>query len=212
MKRDDAGRMTDDGLLNLVDGHVPIGQSAGQLAAMPAAVRAFWILRNLELELTMGGLVAYFSNSAGIHANEASQALTGIGTVRSAALLTQAIPLGRGYAAAMPQRSEYEVTQPYLQLEHVERVDELGRDLYTTLYDEGFGAKPAGFLRGEIDDDLAVELRWPHSRLRDLLGTPDTRPVLNLLPGGRTHQDPRRSTAPGHLRAVNPTAQTSVGE
>ena len=161
MNRDDAGRMTDDELLNLVDDHVPIGQNADRLAAMPAAIWAFWILRNLELELTMGGLVAYFSNSAGIHANEASRALARIGMVRSAALLAEAIPLAGGYAAAMPPRSEYEVAQPFLQLDHVERVHELGRELYTTLYDEDFGAKLAGFLRVEIDDVLAYVQAHP---------------------------------------------------
>lgn len=167
--------LNDDELLNLVDDRLPSSPSPTELASMPSSVRAFCMLRDLEFELTMGGLVTYFSNSAGQNAAVAVTALRRIRADRCAQLLESAIPLGHDFRDRIPSRSEFEVSQPFPHLDHTERVDVLGRDLYTTLYVEDFGAKVAVYLREESDEVAAYLTDHPAPvRSNHLHGSPPT--------------------------------------
>jgi len=80
---------------------------------------------------------------------------------------------------------------------------------------EGFPGEQPSLLRKGFDlatdhgltlTALADELRWPVSRVRQLLGTTDQRPALNLVVGGRENEESppsQASTRPRHLRAAS---------
>ncbi|MEV4511597.1 XRE family transcriptional regulator [Dactylosporangium sp. NPDC049525] len=79
---------------------------------------------------------------------------------------------------------------------------------------EGFPGEQPSLLRKALElasdhgltmPELAGELRWPLPRVRQLLGTPDQRPTLNLVSGGRVDSAPPRSDAalPRHLRSIS---------
>ncbi|MFB6397863.1 helix-turn-helix domain-containing protein [Polymorphospora lycopeni] len=85
---------------------------------------------------------------------------------------------------------------------------------------EGFPGEQPSLLRKALEraseygltvPDLATELRWPLTRVRQLLGSTDQRPTLNLVPGGRTDSLPARPGAfpSRHLQVVasNPEDQ-----
>lgn len=82
---------------------------------------------------------------------------------------------------------------------------------------EGFPGEQPSLLRKALElagdhgltlPDLAAELRWPLTRVRQLLGAPDQRPTLNLVAGGRTDSTPARadSNSPRHLQMISSDA------
>ena len=80
---------------------------------------------------------------------------------------------------------------------------------------EGFPGEQPSLLRKALElasdhgltlPDLAAELRWPLSRVRQLLGSPDQRPTLDLVHGGRVDTAQARTDAlpTRHLQVVSP--------
>jgi hypothetical protein len=127
------------------------------LSVLPEPVRAIWLLRWLDFEVTQGSLLAYFYNSHGRHAPLAAGVLRRIGASRMADVVARAAAsYGRASAgwaarhAELDALGEFAVVKPYAGLPNADDLDQLTDQYRQAADDDDWGSRLDTYLHEQV--------------------------------------------------------------